>query len=135
MVGENFEELAAGGNDVLVAGCCSVAIDQLEHDLRAPWVIRLGTREFSGGPNQSEDLAVLPIEVDEIKHQLGTGRRDFGGFLETGLKVGGFVSRSPEALDAQHQQNHELAEKCFQNPAFLSASTILLASGAISLSG
>jgi hypothetical protein len=38
-------------------------------------------------------------------------------------------------VDAQQEQHTEWTEECFQNPAFFKASTILLASGAISLSG
>ena len=68
MFRKNFEELPSGHDDVFVAGGDGVAGDELQHHGGPFWIFGLGARELSGGPDESEDLFVFPIEIDEFAH-------------------------------------------------------------------
>ena len=132
VLGENLEELSSGDNDVFVTSRGGVAVHLLQRHGGALRVFRLSSGELSGGSDESKDLFVFPIELSELFHELRSGGGSFGCFLELGLQIGAPISMGRQT---EGENEGEVGKWCFQNPAFLSAPTILLASEAISLSG
>ena len=90
---KEIEKLAAGGDDVFVPGGGCVAMHEFEHDLGAARMFGLGTGEFGGGADESEDLFVDPVEVDELEHEGGASGGGLGGFLQLGFEGDRFVNR------------------------------------------
>ena len=69
-----FQELAAGGDQLLVAGERFQGVEQLEHHRLVPLVRGMDGDELLGRADQAEDPAVGVVQVD----QLGQDLRRFG---------------------------------------------------------
>ena len=137
VVGKLFQKLPRGGDDVIVTGGHRVAVDQRDDGLsgRFGWVA-LRARKLRGVADQPEDLLVLRVEVDQLQHQLRGLPGGLRGLLEARLEVG---RRRPGRQGARAARDDESEGEEWRqrvhDEAFLRASTIFLASGAISLSG
>ena len=132
MLGKNFEELSTGDDDVFVTCGGSVTVHLFERHGGALGILCLRSGELTGVSDISENLFVFEVELGELSHDFRSGGRGLGGLLELGFQVVGPVSMSGET---EGDNEGEMGNECLQNPAFLSAPTILLASEAISLSG
>ena len=101
--GKNFQKLPGGSDHIIVPRGGGIGVDQFQRHLGALRVILLRARELRCRADQTEDLAFLLIDPDELQHQPGTGGRGLGGFLESGFERGGFL--------CYYRQAEEEAEK------------------------
>ncbi len=88
---KDLQKLPTCRNHIIMPRRRHISFDKIQRHLRPARVLRLGAGKFRSRADQPEDLAVLPVEIHQLQHELGTGRRRFSGFLEARLQGDGII--------------------------------------------